>query len=182
MDSYKELFDAYFCEVNNLTELLAKYVNAYRLLIGGAGELNNIALARKKDVRNAIERANQLGEIIDVLLDVLESVECAYLDYIRLKSDIIALKTEKKLILTEIDNELLFQNSKREEFNAKKNNDEREKKKRKRRKTKKDFEKEFNKECKDCDVCDGECNDNEPVDPPYQEEPLDEFINKKDID
>lgn len=112
MESYKELFDSYFIEVNNLTDLLTKYVNSYRLLIGGAGELNGIALARKKEVRDAIKRANQLGDIIDVLLNVIQSVECCYLDYIRIKADVIALKTaQKSIILTEIDNELLFQNS-----------------------------------------------------------------------
>ncbi|WP_202127762.1 hypothetical protein [Clostridium sp. C8-1-8] len=112
MESFKELFDSYFLEVNNLTDLLTKYVNSYRLLIGGAGELNGIALARKKEVRDAIKRANQLGDIIDVLLNVIQSVECCYLDYIRMKADVIALKTaQKSIILTEIDNELLFQNS-----------------------------------------------------------------------
>ncbi|GFZ34365.1 hypothetical protein CSC2_48910 [Clostridium zeae] len=112
MESFKELFDSYFIEVNNLTELLTKYVNSYRLLIGGAGELNGIALARKKEVRDAIKRANQLGDIIDVLLNVIQSVECCYLDYIRIKADVIAVKTaQKSIILTEIDNDLLFQNS-----------------------------------------------------------------------
>ena len=32
---YQELFNNYFVELNNVTELLNKYVNAYRLLIGG---------------------------------------------------------------------------------------------------------------------------------------------------
>lgn len=111
MENFKQLFDSYYIEVCNIAELLSKFVNAYRLLIGGAGELNGIALARRKDVKDAIERANQLGDLIDVLLDALESVECCYLDYIRLKADVIAVKTVEKAILTEIDNELMFQNT-----------------------------------------------------------------------
>lgn len=111
MESYRELFDAYFIEVNNIADLLSKYVNSYRLLIGTAGELNGIALARKKEVRAAIDRANQLGEIIDVLLDAIQSIEICYLNYIMLKADLIAVKTQKNVILTEVDNELLFQNS-----------------------------------------------------------------------
>lgn len=171
MNTYKELFDAYFVEVNNLTEILSKYVNAYRLLIGGAAELNNVALARKKDVKKALDRANQLGEIIDVLLDVLESAECAYLDYIRLKTDVIALKTEKKFILTEIDTDLLFQNSQRPGNDYNKDNDDKnckgDKKKEKKKKRKKDKE---NNE------------DNEPIDPPYDADPFDEFLNEHDKD
>lgn len=111
MDSYRELFDAYFIEVNNIAELLSKFVNSYRLLIGTAGEINGIALARKKEVRAAIDRANQLGEVIDVLLDAIQSIEVCYLNYIMLKADVIAVKTSKSVILTEVDNELIFQNS-----------------------------------------------------------------------
>lgn len=123
MESYRELFDAYFIEVNNIADLLSKYVNSYRLLIGTAGELNGIALARKKEVRAAIDRANQLGEIIDVLLDAIQSIEICYLNYIMLKADLIAVKTQKNVILTEVDNELLFQNSSKRPLN---NNDRRE--------------------------------------------------------
>ncbi|GIM29416.1 hypothetical protein CPJCM30710_20820 [Clostridium polyendosporum] len=96
MKDYKQLFDGYFIEVNNISDLLVKYVTAYRTLIGSAGELNGIALARKKDVRNAIKRANQLGDIIDVLLDTIENIECCYLDYIRLKANVIAQKTSEE--------------------------------------------------------------------------------------
>ncbi|GKX67755.1 hypothetical protein [Inconstantimicrobium mannanitabidum] len=123
MESYRELFDAYFIEVNNIADLLSKYVNSYRLLIGTAGELNGIALARKKEVRAAIDRANQLGEIIDVLLDAIQSIEICYLNYIMLKADLIAVKTQKNVILTEVDNELLFQNSSKRPLG---NNDRRE--------------------------------------------------------
>ena len=35
------------------------------------------------------------------------------MNYFRLKSDVLIVKTEKYLILTEIDNELLFQNNTR---------------------------------------------------------------------
>lgn len=107
---YQELFNNYYVEVNNMTELLNKYVNAYRLLIGGAAELNNIAEASKGDVKDALKRVDKLGEIIDDLLDVIEGVDECYVDYIKLKTDLISAKTTKDSILTEVDNELFFQN------------------------------------------------------------------------
>lgn len=96
MNDYKQLFDAYFIEVNNISDMLGKYVTAYRTLIGCAGELNSIALAKKKDVRDALKRANQLGDIIDVLLDTIEDIEYCYLDYIALKASVIAQKTSEE--------------------------------------------------------------------------------------
>lgn len=107
---YQELFNNYFIEVNNMTELLNKYVNAYRLLIGGAQDLNNIAEASKRDIKDALDRVDKLGKIIDDLIDVIEDIDGCYVDYIKLKTDLIVAKTEKDLILTEVDNELFFQN------------------------------------------------------------------------
>ena len=121
METYKELFDTYFLQIDNLIKLQSKYIESYRLLIGSAGELNNIGLVKKKDIKKSIDRANQMGDIIDEALDAIEKAQCCYLEYIRLQSDIITLKTEKKLILEEVDNELLFQNSKINKLNRKEN-------------------------------------------------------------
>lgn len=107
---YQELFNNYFVEINNMTELLNKYVNAYRLLIGGAQDLNNIAEASKRDIKDALDRVDKLGKIIDDMLDVIEDIDGCYVEYIKLKTDLISAKTEKDLILTEVDNELFFQN------------------------------------------------------------------------
>ncbi|WP_322546204.1 hypothetical protein [Clostridium perfringens] len=42
---YKDLIRGQYNEINNLTNLLSSMVNSYRLLIGGAIELNNISEA-----------------------------------------------------------------------------------------------------------------------------------------
>jgi hypothetical protein len=112
---YNEIIGSYYQEITNLVILMEKYVNSYRLLIGGAGELNGIALAKKTDVRKALKRADKLGDLIDEILKILECTEYTYLNFVKIKSDILVMKTERDLILTEIDNELLFQNSKRSE-------------------------------------------------------------------
>ncbi|SHJ87605.1 hypothetical protein SAMN02745163_02781 [Clostridium cavendishii DSM 21758] len=108
---YNNFFNSYFVELNNLTDLLNKYANAYRLLIGGAGELNNIADVKKSDLKDSLERVYKLGDIMDDLLKTIDSVEICYMDYLKIKAQLIGDKSFKDDILTEVDNELLFQNS-----------------------------------------------------------------------
>lgn len=107
--SHRKLIETYYIDINNLADLLSKLVNSYRLLIGGADELNKIALARRKDVRKALERADDLGEVIDGVIEALEKASDSYLDYCSIKSEIIKDKLNLKNIHTEIDEELKFE-------------------------------------------------------------------------
>lgn len=113
--AYREVIDSHSEELNNLADLLGKFVNSYRLLIGGAGELNNIALSKKNEVKDALDRAEDVGAIIDDLVKVIESSENCYFKYMKIKNEYISSKTEKDTILTEISNELDFKNNKRYE-------------------------------------------------------------------
>lgn len=46
--SHRKLMEEYYCDINNLADLLSKLSNNYRLLIGGAGEMNSMAVSHKK--------------------------------------------------------------------------------------------------------------------------------------
>lgn len=105
----------HFKEVDNLSSVLNSYANAYRLLVGAAGELNNIAKVRKRDLDDALDRVDEMGKIIDSILEVIKDNEEAYIKYIRLKSKYIMEKASKDVILTEVEQDLLFENSNREE-------------------------------------------------------------------
>ena len=113
--AYREVIKNNGDELNNLADLLGKFVNSYRLLIGGAGELNIIALSKKSEVKDALDRASDVGAIIDDLVKVIESSNDCYFKYMKIKNNFILSKTEKDSILTEINNELEFQNSQRYE-------------------------------------------------------------------
>lgn len=106
--SGRKLIENYYIDINNLADLLGKLVNSYRLLIGGADELNKIALSKKKDVREAIKRADELGEIIDSVIEALELASHNYLDYCSIKSELVKGKMASHHILTELDEELKF--------------------------------------------------------------------------
>lgn len=115
----KHLMDTQYEDLMNLTELLKRLVDSYRLLIGGAAELNNIYPRKKSDVEDALDRVDEVGEVIDDLIKVIETHGEKYLEYIHLKNKVINTKYEKKImekelnnvIQTEINNELYFQNN-----------------------------------------------------------------------
>jgi hypothetical protein len=106
--SGRKLIETYYVDINNLADLLGKLVNSYRLMIGGADELNKIALSKRKDVKEALKRADELGEIIDSVIEALEGASHNYLDYCSIKSEIVKGKMASHHIQTEIDEELKF--------------------------------------------------------------------------
>lgn len=103
---HRKVIENYYNDVNNLADLLGKLVNSYRLLVGSAHELNGIAISHRSDVKDALDRVDELGDVIDDVLDTLKYVGCSYMDYCKLKSEVIKNQMETQYILTEIDNEL----------------------------------------------------------------------------
>lgn len=105
--SYRKIIDKECSDLTLLADMLFKLSNSYKLLTGGAADLNGIALARKKDVRDAIKRVEALGEVIDDLIETIDYVDCAFFDYSKLKAEYIACKTNIDIIKAEVDEELV---------------------------------------------------------------------------
>lgn len=104
--THRKIINNYFADVNNLADLLFKLVNSYKLLVGGADELNKIALSNKSDVKKALKRADKLGEIIDDLIKALDKTGRGCSEYCNLKSEVINEKLSYDYILKEIHEEL----------------------------------------------------------------------------
>lgn len=68
--------------VEQLTGLLDSLTNSYRLMVGAADEFNRISLAKRSDVEDAIDRASDLGDIIDDILKKLDDKLGDYLDVV----------------------------------------------------------------------------------------------------
>ncbi|MEW8954985.1 hypothetical protein [Clostridium sp.] len=79
--SHRDLMEYHQREIVAMEEMLTRLINSYRLLIGGANELNGIALAKKSQVKDALKRAEVLGCLIDDVSDALRRCQCRYLDY-----------------------------------------------------------------------------------------------------
>ncbi len=104
----RRVIETYYGDINNLTTVLTQLVNSYRLLIGGADDLNKIALSSKSDVKDALKRADKLGDIIDKLIDTLDETSYQYCSYCKIKTAIIEEKVEAQFVATEIEQELYF--------------------------------------------------------------------------
>ena len=116
---YQQLMKQYYGDINNLSQLLQSMVNSYRLLIAGAAELNNINEAKSSYVKVAVKRADSLGKIIDHIIDLIDECGEGYFKYIKIVGGHILKNIDNNVILTEVDNELLFQDaSVREEYEA----------------------------------------------------------------
>lgn len=109
--AHRKIIQNYYEDINNIADLLTKLVNSYRLLVGGASEMNSIALANKSDVKKAIKRAEEIGNVIDELIETLEDSSIAYIDYCKIKSEIIEKTVELQYIQTEIDEDLKLKES-----------------------------------------------------------------------
>lgn len=108
---YKEMMKSYYMEIYNISELLKKMTDSYRLLIAGAAELNNIPEAKNSYVKDAVKRADKLGETIDHLISLLDKCGESYFQYCAILGTHILDKNKQKDILTEIDEDIMYDNS-----------------------------------------------------------------------
>lgn len=104
--AHRKVIQSYYNDINNLADILTKLVGSYRLLIGGADELNKIALSKKSDVKDALKRADSLGDIIDETIKVLDDASYNYMSYCKMKTEIMKGKIQIEFIETEIDEDL----------------------------------------------------------------------------
>lgn len=70
-DNKNDFLYKQICDLNNILTPLS---SSYRLLAGAAEEFNRIALAHRKDVEEAIDRADEMGHIVDDMQDQLKRI------------------------------------------------------------------------------------------------------------
>lgn len=102
----RKVINEYYSNIDNLTSILNSLTNCHRLLVADADELNKITLAKKKDVRNALKRAEDIGKIIDEIVDSLEYNTEIYKNYVKLKGGVLKNSINTDSIRLEIEEEL----------------------------------------------------------------------------
>lgn len=102
----RKVIEDYCSDINNITDNITKLVSSYRLMIGGADELNRITLAKKSDLKAAIKRVNKIGDIIDDYLKILEEINLPYFEYCKLRSDYYKARMKAEFVLEEIEEEI----------------------------------------------------------------------------
>ncbi|SHJ92602.1 hypothetical protein SAMN02745248_01341 [Hathewaya proteolytica DSM 3090] len=104
--TYRRVIENYYSDVNNLLDALGKLTLNYRTLIGGADELSKSVIASKSDVKKALDRADNIGDIIDIVIDDLDKYMAYYLKYCKSKMEVIKNYNREDYIVREIDEEL----------------------------------------------------------------------------
>ncbi|OGO77673.1 MAG: hypothetical protein A2Y23_13900 [Clostridiales bacterium GWB2_37_7] len=115
-DKYIEKFyDDILCkDIKILNEMLASLSSSYRLLVGAAEEFNRISLVHRHEAEDAIDRADELGDIIDDVERELKKLTKLYLRELVWKIEIqqlynIKLSTEdsSKTIMGELIEDII---------------------------------------------------------------------------
>lgn len=104
----RKVIEAYKVDVNGLADLLGKLVTSYQVLVSSSTQLNSMALSKKGQVKDTLQRVRRLGRIIDEIITVLEESGDNYMEYCELKSEIIKNTINENYIVSEINEQLSF--------------------------------------------------------------------------
>ncbi len=82
----KIFYDDDVCvDIKVMLDMLVPLISSYRLLAGAANELNNISAVSKHDLKEAVKRTDDMGEIIDDMQDELHRAVKLYLKEVNYK-------------------------------------------------------------------------------------------------
>jgi len=96
----EKFYDEVLCkDIKTLTDMLNSLSTSYRQLVGAAEEFNRISLVHRHDAEEAIERADDLGDIIDDVTRELKRLTKLYLRELVCKIEIQQLYNNKLSIL-----------------------------------------------------------------------------------
>lgn len=93
-------------EICNLNEILTPLVSSYRLSVGAAEELNRIALAHRKDVEEAVDRADELGHMVDDVRRKMKKYMKRYFSELDYKLEYMEELREKSIMREKLNSRL----------------------------------------------------------------------------
>lgn len=105
--SYKSAIDIYYHDLNNLIKMLDMYVINYRNLVSTLNDINLNVLISKRKKKRAINQIEELGCIIDVLLNSICEAQKCYLKYVMMKCNVLCEVITCDFIRFEIEQEIL---------------------------------------------------------------------------
>ncbi len=102
-------------EIKTLNELLTPLASSYRLAVGAAEEFNKIALAHRRDVEDAIDRADDLGHLVDDVRKKLRRYMKRYFTELDYKLDYMDELLEKAAMREKLESKLNRMSDKKNE-------------------------------------------------------------------
>lgn len=107
--SQRRVIDDYERDITFMFNSLKELTGIYRTIIASASDCNGIALATKKDVREALKTARKVEAMIDRLISTADHVMYGWEKYANLKTDYLEDKIECASIQNEIDESVRIQ-------------------------------------------------------------------------
>lgn len=96
---HDNFYDEILCkDIKVMIEMLSSLSSSYRLLVGGAEELNRIALVNKHDAKDAIDRADELGDVIDDIEHELKKLVQLFLREVLYKTEMQQIYISKQAL------------------------------------------------------------------------------------
>lgn len=103
-DKFHEIFyDEILCkDIRVMIEMLSSLSNSYRLLVGAAEEFSRMALVNKHDAKDAIDRADELGDVIDDIEHELERLVQLFLRELSNKTEMQQIYRSKQALAEDL--------------------------------------------------------------------------------
>ena len=92
---YDNLIRSHYEDLDNMSTMLRNYIEIYRLLISSTVDLHATSV-EKSEIKHALERIDDVGELIDDLLKTIKKCECSYVKYCSIKNEVIVANTQKR--------------------------------------------------------------------------------------
>ena len=105
--SYKSAIDIYYQDLMNMLKMLDIYVINYRNLVSTLNDVNLNVLISKRKKKKAIKQVEELGCIIDMILDSICEAQKCYLNYVKMKCGVLCEILTCDFIRLEIEQEIL---------------------------------------------------------------------------
>jgi len=103
----RRIIESYGRDLGFTIDQLCRLIGSYKILVDTASSVNCITIANKRDIKDALKRAQEVGCLIDELIDVLD---CSTWDnYMKLKTEYINSRLDLCLIETEVEEEIRLQ-------------------------------------------------------------------------
>jgi len=94
----RRIIESYGRDLGFTIDQLCRLIGSYKILVDN-----------KRDIKDALKRAQEVGCLIDELIDVLDCSICTWGNYMKLKTEYINSRLDLCLIETEVEEEIRLQ-------------------------------------------------------------------------
>ncbi|MCL2321500.1 MAG: hypothetical protein FWC47_05255 [Oscillospiraceae bacterium] len=104
--SLKKVMNEYYRDINSVLDVIAKLTISYQSLVNTANFLNQIGLSHRNDIKEALDRAREISCTLEKAICTYDSLQDAYLSYLKTESNILKKRAIPEQIAIEIEEDI----------------------------------------------------------------------------